>query len=113
MADEIGLRVRAWRERQEPKKITQTQFAELIGVDQTTLSQFEAGQYFLNEERALKIEQVTGGEIQGEDCVREDRRRFVAVLRAAAESELRPSIPPGIVAAELPSVPANNEEGAA
>lgn len=86
MADEIGHSLRAWRERQDPR-CTQVQLAARVGVDQTTLSQFEAGKYRLSEEKALAIEDATGGEIKAEDCVRDDRRVYVTLLRQSREAQ--------------------------
>jgi DNA-binding XRE family transcriptional regulator len=81
MSSEIGLRVKTWRESRSPK-ITQHILAEAIGIAQATLSAFENGVHRIGEEESLKLESFTGGDIQAEDCVRDERRWVVLEIKA-------------------------------
>lgn len=79
---DTGKRLKAWRETRDPK-LTQIQLADALGIKQATVCAFELGEHMLNEERALKIEEITSGEILAEDCVRDDRRWIVLEMKAA------------------------------
>jgi transcriptional regulator with XRE-family HTH domain len=81
MSIEIGSRVKAWRESRVPK-ITQSTLADSLGISQATVSSFETGVHRIGEEEALKLEEVSLGEISAEDCVRDDRRWLVLEIKA-------------------------------
>jgi transcriptional regulator with XRE-family HTH domain len=81
MSEEIGLRVKSWRESKTPK-VTQHTLSEAIGIAQATLSAFENGVHRIGEEEALKLETFTEGEIKAEDCVRDERRWVVLEIKS-------------------------------
>lgn len=100
----IGDKVREWRERHN---VSQLRLAKAIGVLQPHLSDFEAGKKAIGEASALLLQRVTFGEIKASDCVRLRSRGIVAELDGTAT--IKSSIPPGIVATELSSVPTNEK----
>lgn len=49
------------------KKISQAEFAQLIGVSQVAVSRYASGQRMPRRNWLLKIREVTGGLVNGDD----------------------------------------------
>lgn len=63
MDDSTGSRLRAWRERQEPK-LSQTAAAERIGTKQRTWGDWETDKAAPDVDFAEAIERMTGREVR-------------------------------------------------
>lgn len=106
----IGTALRKWREQ---RGISQEAFALSIGTTQPHLCEFERDKRHLSEAQALLAQRVTFGEFVASDLVIASKRERVKALDGSAKLQNEPqAADPGVVAAAIPSLPANGEREA-